>query len=858
MKRAGIIALAGVALAAAIWIYFTCAVNNRVNFLTPGPGAWIVYPSPLQTGPFDAKRMTAVFRREFQAAAKPSAATVAWRCLADGELFVNGTAVAKSPAADWKRVSRNEIARLLSAGTNSIEVRVSCNSGPPALSLAVKADGFAVDSDDSWSCSLAGAVWQPALPASRVPSPAPGSWLYGAETVGDSWRRIWPAIAMFAAAAIALLMACHKFSLAARPRFNSAALAAIAIAWVALFVHNLPLIPEDSGFDGREHMDFIRHLQKHHALPNPKDGWEFFQAPLYYVLGAGWLRLFGASAATMAGEHLMGLLNVALVACELMAVCASLQSLFPNQKPRVFIGLLMAAFLPAQLYLTCFPTNEILAAVLATVSFWLCLKIVRNGNASMRLHAALGLTLGAALATKASAVVAVALAFFAMVLNYWRTRLPLSKFFQRAGICFGLCALIGGWHYYRLWRQFGNPLVANWDAAVQPPWWQQPGCHTPSYYLTFGRALSQPYFSAFQSFWDGLYSTWWGDGLIGGARRLDGCEPWNYDFMTAGYALAVVPTALTLTGIWRAARNGLQGRVEWLFLVAIAAFYGWAIFVLTLRVPIHSVTKSFFALPAIIPFAAFVLLGIDGWVKLGKKLEYLLYAWLAVWLVSTYAAFWIRPGSAQAQLAIAERMDPPQKPELRATFEHLLSTQPDNARVILDLARMVDDPKEAIARLEKAAQTITNVMIDTDLALRLGDEGRTEEALAWAKRACALSMDYPPAPVLLCSLSLRAGQNEQAAVAGSWALRVSPQNADLQLYTGLALMRLKRYDEAVPRFADAVEFAPQNPDAHFWHGMALWSLAGNQAEAREEVATAVRLAPQNAKWKAALDEMSKP
>ncbi len=858
MRRAGIIAFTVMAVAAAIWIYSACAVNNKVNFLTPGPGAWIIYPSPPQIVPFEAKRMTAVFRREFQVAAKPSAATAAWRCLKEGELFVNGIAVAKSSASEWKRASRAEIAGLLRAGTNVIEVRVDCSDGPPALSLAARGDDFALESDGSWNCSLAGAVWQPALLAAHSPSPAPGNWLYGAETAGGSWRKIWPTIAIFGVAALALLIACRKFSLAAQSRFNPVMLGVIAVAWLALFLHNLPLIPGGSGFDSPEHMEFIGYIQEHHSLPNPKDGWEFFQAPLYYILGAGWLSLFGASAANTAGEHLMGLLNMALVACELMAVYASLKSLFPNQKPRVLIGWLMAAFVPAQLYLTYFPTNEILAGVLTTVSFWLCLQIIRSGSASIRLHAALGLALGASLAAKASALIAVALAFFAIALNSCRTRPPVSKIIQRAGICFGLCALIGGWHYYRLWRQFGNPLVANWDAAVRAPWWQQPGYHTASYYLTFGRGLAQPYFSSFQSFWDGLYSTWWGDGLLSGAWKFDRRLPWNYDFMTASYALAVVPTALALTGLWRAVRNGFQGRREWLFLLAAAAFYGWAIFVLTLKVPIHSVTKSFFALPAIIPFAAFIILGLESWLKLGKKIEYLLYSWLAVWLASTYAAFWILPDSAETRLSLAERARPVNKPEQRAIFEDVLSTQPDNARVILDLARTDDDSKQAIARLEKAAQTRTNVMIDTDLALRLGEDGRTEEALAWARRACALSMDYAPAPVLLCSLSLRAGQNEQAASAGSWALRVSPQNADLQLYTGLACMRLKRYEEAAPRFADAVEFAPQNPDAHFWRGMALWSVGRNPMEAREEVATAVRLVPQNAKWKAALDEMSKP
>jgi len=48
--------------------------------------------------------------------------------------------------------------------------------------------------------------------------------------------------------------------------------------------------------------------------------------------------------------------------------------------------------------------------------------------------------------------------------------------------------------------------------------------------------------------WRGLYSTLWGDGLIGGAARLAARPPWNYDWMNAGYLLAAGLSLLFLLG----------------------------------------------------------------------------------------------------------------------------------------------------------------------------------------------------------------------------------------------------------------------------------------------------------------------
>src|SRR5207249_4305663 len=85
--------------------------------------------------------------------------------------------------------------------------------------------------------------------------------------------------------------------------------------------------------------------------------------------------------------------------------------------------------------------------------------------------------------------------------------------------------------------KIGTPLLGNWDVVSGFTWWQDPGYHTATDYLRFGRSLVHPLFSGFAGFADGIYSTLWGDALCGGASSLT--FAWNGQPMVAGYLWAV-------------------------------------------------------------------------------------------------------------------------------------------------------------------------------------------------------------------------------------------------------------------------------------------------------------------------------
>src|SRR5262249_18557488 len=114
------------------------------------------------------------------------------------------------------------------------------------------------------------------------------------------------------------------------------------------------------------------------------------------------------------------------------------------------------------------------------------------------------------------------------------------------GLTLGTCLLVCGWHYGRTWMRFGTPVIGNWDTSTGYSYWQDDGYRTSAALLRFGRVLLHPAYSGLNSVGDGLYSTLWGDGLMGGSGGVVYRPPWDYELMAIGYWLALVPTLAVL------------------------------------------------------------------------------------------------------------------------------------------------------------------------------------------------------------------------------------------------------------------------------------------------------------------------
>jgi hypothetical protein len=110
---------------------------------------------------------------------------------------------------------------------------------------------------------------------------------------------------------------------------------------------------------------------------------------------------------------------------------------------------------------------------------------------------------------------------------------------SQLGLLLGVCVVVCGWHYARVWAHYGSPFLGGWEPHRGISWWQDPGYRTSAFYLKFGEALCHPWFRALQSFGDAIYATLWGDGQFGGGGvESTRCPAWNYDLMYLGYWLA--------------------------------------------------------------------------------------------------------------------------------------------------------------------------------------------------------------------------------------------------------------------------------------------------------------------------------
>jgi tetratricopeptide (TPR) repeat protein len=426
----------------------------------------------------------------------------------------------------------------------------------------------------------------------------------------------------------------------------------------------------------------------------------------------------------------------------------------------------------------------------------------------------------------------------------WRRERP-AVWLRSVGLTLLTAALVGGWHYGRVWARFGTPLVNNFDAASGFRFWQDPGYVTVGHLTGFGRSLAEPFYSAFDGLPDGLYSTLWGDGLCGGSATWDGRPPWNYDLMAAGYLLALVPCLAIGVGLV-AAVVGLvrRPRAEWFLLLGVCAGLAAAAVLQFLRYPYHSFAKAIYLLSGAVPLCALAGLGLDVLARLGRAPAAALVILMGTWAGTAYFSFWVQPNGAVAANWAGLRLLERQRPaEAEARFRQAMRADPHAAAPrlnesgmyvragLLDWARelteqvLADDPDNADARVARA------------VALHV--TGQVEAALAELQRASAAAPDHPMAYSIRGGILLGQGRNEEAIAAYRQALRVGPSSPAEHANLGLLLARAGQVEEALARYRRALAL---RPGYAAWQADLAWLLATAADPKVRDPAEALRLA----------------
>lgn len=806
-------ALAAVALAllAAAFLLATLCLRPGAAFLTDRLSAsWIVYAAPAMTRARTGAEIDTVFRRSFDLASAPARAPLRVRAFRRFELTVNGQAVrAEGIPRRSGGESGTDIASRLRAGSNEIVVRVRNDSGPPALWLALDAPGGPIRTDERWEASRAGATWRP---AARASEPLPGRSFdpdgisVGArEAFAIGWPRLLALLAIAAASAIAFEARFGGRRSAGRDAgqpLRLAALCAVAL-WAALFVHNARWACP-AGFDADGHLDYVEYVLDKGTLPLAEQGWQTYQPPLYYVAAALLMKAVSVSPAEPGGLVALRLLNLALAAANLLLVAASLRLLFPDRGRLQAIGLALAAFLPALIYVFHYPTNQVLSITLSTATVFLAIRLVRAGSVRVRDVAILGACLGAALLAKFSTLLLVPVV----------AAVPVARALERRdrslarGALLGLASLaaaaaVSGWHYGRVWIRYGAPFVGNWERAAGEAWWQDPGYRTVWDYARFGPGLVAPQFSGLSGVWDGLYSTLWGDALCGGVESLPFRPPWSYEMMAVGTVLALLPTLGILLGAVAATARfvrkpeAAQGLILLLALSAIVGLLG-----MSLVVPYYAQAKAFYGFAALVPLCALGAVGLDLLSGRARWRRAAVSTLLGTWAAVSFATYWIDADGARARTAAGMSwLTLGDETRAEDEFREALAIDPGDKEARLALAelwlvRRVAPRREVEPLLEPDAGGAGSARWHVAVARMWMLDGRPDEAMRHLDRAIALDADAIEAHAMRGDILRARGETEGAISAWREAIGIDPDRPVLHRSLALAYADLGMTEEA--------------------------------------------------------------
>jgi Tfp pilus assembly protein PilF len=560
------------------------------------------------------------------------------------------------------------------------------------------------------------------------------------------------------------------------------------------------------------------------------------------------LRLFGLSTSDPGALTALRLLGLAVGLGQLVLVAACLRLLFPGQWPGQLIGLVLAAFLPVHIYLCHYITNESLLMLLGTAAIYLTLRLLRQPFPAVAGYAALGLCLGAGLLTKITAVVVtgVILLVLAGKLLVARERRP-GVWFRTVGMTALVAVLVSGWHYARVWARFGTPLVGNFDSTAGFLFWQDPGYGTFAYLSRFGQALIHPFFSALYSLPDGLYSTFWGDGLCAGASTWTYRPPWNYDFMAAGYLLALVPTLFIAAGLLVALVNLVrQPCAAWFLILGLAGGLAMALLYQFICFPYHGHTKAIYEVTGMISFCTLAALGFDSLFRLNRLLGSGLLILFGTWACTAYVSYWISPSSADTQIWVGLQQQAFQRSaSAQASFQNALRIDPHCAPAQLDQAGMLI----RAGRFGETRRLFDQVLgEDPDnpdalfgLAFVYQAQGQVNQSLELLRRASELAPDLPVVHSVLGGTLARQNRLAEAIVEFREALRVAPSDPGDHANLGLLLTRTGHTAEALEQYRRALGL---RSDQAPWLAELAWILATREELRYRDPSQALRLAQQ--------------
>jgi hypothetical protein len=530
---------------------------------------------------------------------------------------------------------------FLTPGTHELRIRVVSKNGPAVLLAYSKALKIATGPD--WEASMDGLSWIPVMNigemnqvevSQRFPTPR--------ASVRALVPLYLPLVLLCFFSALFFPSVQNRYprlqTMAANPSMVRWVLLG---AWALLGVNNITKIPLNIGFDVEFHYDYISYILDKGTLPLATEGWQMFQSPLYYLISALLQFLLSPFFSENSVQFMLRSIPLVCGALQVQLTYQALRYVFPARKDLQVLGTVLGGLLPMNLYISQTVGNEPLAGVLSAAAIVLVLGIMHHdaGPVPKRKFVFLGIVAGLALLAKVTALLLIPAIVLAVIHVMARKGEPAKRI--TVGILTVLLSVVvvSGWYYLRNWIELGTPFIGGWDASRGIVWWQDPGYRTIRDFISFGRSLTHPVYSAVAGFWDSIYSTFWMDGFIG-SETYEHRPPWNYQFMLSGALLSLPFAVAMLAGFMTVISRPRAAQPGQLFSAYCIALFFAALLYLYATVPIYSTAKATYTL-GLIP--CYAIIGVTGLDVLSRNRygRAIAYALLICWAVAAYSSYFV-------------------------------------------------------------------------------------------------------------------------------------------------------------------------------------------------------------------------
>jgi tetratricopeptide (TPR) repeat protein len=428
------------------------------------------------------------------------------------------------------------------------------------------------------------------------------------------------------------------------------------------------------GYDAWGHAAYVLFLDLYRGVPWADQGWSFFHPPLHYTLG--WLLAqTGSGEVLMRGLALWG--SAASLGTAALGAWVARRAA-PDRPALALVGFCAVAFLPAHLFMSPMPGNELTLTLLSAASLCVFLANDARPRPALAGDAAAGVLAGAALLTKFSGLLPVLVALATLALRAGAER---RRAVARAGVFAATALAISAPYYARNVAAFGNPfeLSRGYALVSSVERDQQPGWRSPLDYVRLPPALfTNPDPRAqhlLHSVWGTVYADAWADVFReSDVERALQSHPSARGMLLAG----LLPTGIFAAGALLAVGDVRRGRrreiyvailVQALLTLGAFAVFAW-------RVPIWSALKASYLMGLSLPLAAFTARALEevgrrfGRTRALTVVAALAAVWAAAAVVGLAGA--VRPLRADAPATGAVRFYFGEYPDARRIYGRLV------------------------------------------------------------------------------------------------------------------------------------------------------------------------------------------